>query len=399
MDKRKKTKRTRYHAFFLIVLTVLITGCSPGKADLNQASEERVYVVNIRSGKIHSPSCSYVEKMSDKNKKVVSDTLCSLLGQDYLICRRCKAGVEKEGVTGLYDKIRYPNLYIDDVEVVASYEDYLNAINEMSHWYVDHVPTYASSIQDEPYSNYHGELKHYNVYSMTNKGTTARHIALSRDVDAKQTSSLKQNSRILRADENAAINYMDQFTNIDFRRHIAYYPCNLLDSAQDYNTPGDDCVRYMFAIFNLMDPSFTEKYSRLSNKTFSNTNSKILTEDKMNIAYGFINLGFKVYDVREYAVDVDKDNNPEGLIFKIDNDFRLREGDILARRGHVHIYLGDGMVVEAPNFGWGRVYREYPQVYSIGVESIEGQNYIYLVNSAGEKELYTRVYRYIGKQE
>lgn len=76
-----------------------------------------------------------------------------------------------------------------------------------------------------------------------------------------------------------------------------------------------------------------------------------MATDYWDIAYGFVNLGFKIYDKEEGIIDVDKDTYAEGYIFKIDNDFKLQKGDILAREGHVHIYLGDGIMTEAYNFG------------------------------------------------
>jgi hypothetical protein len=107
-----------------------------------------------------------------------------------------------------------------------------------------------------------------------------------------------------------------------------------------------------------------------------------------------INLGFKIYDQDEYEIDIDNDSNPDGYIFKIPNDFKLKKGDILAREGHVHIYLGDGTSQKAENFGWGRVYRNYPQFYSIYPVQSEDGNYVALVNSMGEIEHYPRVYRF-----
>ena len=59
----------------------------------------------------------------------------------------------------------------------------------------------------------------------------------------------------------------------------------------------------------------------------------------------------------------------------------------------------DGECVSAENFGWGRVYREFPAIYDIQVKNVNGNNVIALTNSANEDEYYTRVYRYIGNSE
>lgn len=186
-------------------------------------------------------------------------------------------------------------------------------------------------------------------------------------------------------------------SRINFGSKIAYYPCDFLDGSCDYNTPGDDCVRYMFAIFNTMDSQFTQKYAALSKTDCRHTNSSAIATDDGDIAFSFINLGFKIYDISDQKIDINKDNLPEGYIFKIDDDFQLKKGDLIAKEGHVHIYLGNGSAVEAKNFGWGRVYRSYPQIYKIQPEYHDGARYISLTNNSGTPDYYRRVYRYVGQ--
>ena len=73
----------------------------------------------------------------------------------------------------------------------------------------------------------------------------------------------------------------------------------------------------------------------------------------------------------------------------------LKTGDILARPGHVHFYLGDGEFINIENFGWGKVNRCYPQLSNIYIDD----NMIKFVNIVtGRSEYYTRVYRYVGKE-
>lgn len=185
--------------------------------------------------------------------------------------------------------------------------------------------------------------------------------------------------------------------SIIFKKQIAYYPCNILSNASDYNTPGDDCVRLLFAILNRMDSQFAKKYQRLSGSSYSKTNSTSLASNKSSIIFAMINLGFQVFGPEQGVVDVNEDDVPEGYIFGLEDDFSLKKGDILARKGHVHIYLGDGLTEDADNFGWGRVYRSYPQNYTIKVDkTVDGKTCIALTNGKGETEFYTRVLRYIG---
>lgn len=388
-----------YNQLKIILIMILVSifclsGCSKAK-DPSQDNTVREYVVNKRTGKIHSHDCPSVLQMSAKNKLLVSDTLLNLLKQDYVICRRCRAGASKTKANGKFQRLFYKNLYVDEIEINASKGDYLKAINEMSEWYVDHVPTYASYIQDESYSDYDGNYQNYREYKMTNKGNTGMHIVLTPDTNAGNASSLRPTDQILRGTENAALNYLDHFKQIDFERKIAYYPCELLSPDSDYNKAGDDCVRYLFTIFSRMDSQFVKKYALLTRSSYSRTDSATMATNYEDIAYGFINLGFKIYDTEEQEVDVDGDNNADGYVFPIDDRFQLQKGDILARDGHVHIYLGDGIAAEAANFGWGRVYRSFPRIYEITVDHDNGS--ILLKSGPGHEERYRRVYRYLGR--
>lgn len=215
------------------VCVSFIAGCSSEQLPAHE--EAREYVINQRTGKIHDPSCSSVSLMSEKNKLIVSDTLLNLLKQDYVICRRCRAGVKKPGTSGALDRILHANLYTEDVKITASREDYLNAIDEMGEWYVNHVPTYASGIQEESFSKYDGKLRNYKKYELKNKGKSSTYLVLSSDTGSPSTSHLKSGTQILRGTENAASNYQKYFDQIDFERRIAYYPCDLLSQASDYN--------------------------------------------------------------------------------------------------------------------------------------------------------------------
>ena len=377
----------------IIIAAFLLTGCSKEVMD-EQGNIQKEYVVNTRSGKIHSPICSYVDRMSEQNKKVVQDTLLNLVQDGFVVCRRCRAGIAKNERAERFDKINYPNLYIEDIVESATIEKYHASIQEMGEWYVNHVPTYATTIQQEQFNQYKGTLTNFRSYSIKGKD----YKVLTED-KAVSTSELGPDSLITRGKESA-IQYLDKnYKTIRFKSKIAYYPCELLVESKDYNTPGDDCTRYVFAVLNLMDSKFTEKYKALTRTEFSKTNSEALATNEKDIAFGMINLGFTLFGSEERFVDVNSDSIPEGYIFKITDDFKLKEGDILARPGHVHIYLGDGECISAENFGWGRVYREFPAIYDIQVKKVNGDNVIALTNSANEDEYYTRVYRYIGNSE
>jgi len=401
MKSEKENPNIRYKIIKILVLSVTIVitalaGCSKQQSpESNDAV--RNCIVNTRSGKIHSPECQYVHQMSDKNKLLVSDTLTNLLKDGYTICLKCKAGVKKSRVTEIKERIAYPNLFVDDVEITANRDSYLNAIDDISKWYVNHIPTYRKTLQQEVYGKYTGPLNNYEEYILRHGLSKDTYRVMTSNVTAKSVELLSDEDLVLCGNENAAKFYRDNYDRIKFKRYLAYYPCDILESNSDYSAIGDDCVRFLFAVFSRMDSGFVSKYKMLTTETYNSTDSRIITGNKSDVAYGFINLGFKIFDINENFVKVDKDDCPEGYIFKMDKDFKLEKGDILATNGHVHIYLGDGKAISSENIGWGKVNRNYPQVYEICMEEYADDAYrVKIINKNGEESYYTRVYRYLG---
>ena len=309
LSETPKRRQIRAVLFMIVICTVFITGCTADKQDNSQAETVREFIVNKRTGRIHSPECPSVLQMSDKNKWNVSDTLLNLLKQDYVVCRRCGAGLNSSKADGFINHLLHGNLYGDEIPITASQGDYLKAIDEVSEWYVDHVPTYASRIQEEPYSKYTGQYKNYKTISLWNRGKRKSYTVLSADTEANSATFLSPDNQILRGSEKAVQNYSDCFRQIRFKRQIAYYPCDILPEDSDYNTPGDDCVRYMFTIFNRMDGQFTRKFHALTQSSYSKTNSKMIATDYEDIANGFSQLGFKIFDSTEREINLDYSRN------------------------------------------------------------------------------------------
>lgn len=54
-----------------------------------ETKEERDYILNTNSKKIHKPSCSSVSSMKEKNKKEVHGTLDEFIEQGYEGCGNC----------------------------------------------------------------------------------------------------------------------------------------------------------------------------------------------------------------------------------------------------------------------------------------------------------------------
>lgn len=95
MDIFKRSKNL-IHIWLVVVLIciVLLGGCSMHHGEdtmdvkaFQQATQLREYIVNKRTGKIHSTECSAVSLMSEKNKLQLSNTsLLELVKQGYILC-------------------------------------------------------------------------------------------------------------------------------------------------------------------------------------------------------------------------------------------------------------------------------------------------------------------------
>lgn len=60
------------------------------EADGEEPEEEECYILNIRNGKFHKPSCSSVKQMSEENKKEYKGSRDALVRQGYEPCGNCK---------------------------------------------------------------------------------------------------------------------------------------------------------------------------------------------------------------------------------------------------------------------------------------------------------------------
>lgn len=92
---------------------------------------------------------------------------------------------------------------------------------------------------------------------------------------------------------------------------------------------------------------------------------------------------------------MDKDGEPDYTIKQIDENFKLEKGDILLSNDHLHVYIGNGMN-PADNYGWGRVYREYPRVYNFDKVNDNNEFYYLIKEENNNDHRYVRIFRYVG---
>lgn len=309
----------------------------PIEYNTNEMMEYKEYIVNKRSLKIHINNCSSVNKMSNKNKMIVNNSLENLIGNGYYICNRCKAGVKRkhEAIASFLENIEDVLFGKEDISF-KTYDEYLDSIDEMGKWYVSHVASY--------------------------EGILFEKIATE-----------------------DAVNYYKN-NKITKRGKLLCYPCeNLKLCTGEYTKAGDDCVRFIFSCLNNMDNKFINNLTKISKIKWSSISSKNLNTKENELQYAMINLGFEIYDINPKKVDLNFDGYYDFEILAIDNNFELKKGDILSRDGHVHVYLNDN-----ENFGWGKVNNVYPN-----------KTYTYIDkktnNIVCNGESFNRVYRYIGE--
>ena len=304
--------------------------------EIDGISEYRNYIVNKRSLKIHIEKCPSVSKMSERNKLRLNDSLEHIMNNGYFICNRCKAGIKRknEYVANILEGIE--NILFDNKDIsLKPYDEFTNSIDEMGKWYVDHVATYETELDNIATQN---AKEYYKSNKITKKGG------------------------------------------------IYLYPCNnLKNCAGEYTKAGDDCVRFMFSCLNNMDNNFVYLLSKYSKYKWSSISSNLLNVNRNQLQYAMVNMGFEIYDIKPEKIDLNGDNYFEFEIYSIDKSFKLKKGDVLSRDGHIHIYLSD-----KENFGWGKVNNEYPQNTSTYIDTTSNT-----IICSGEE--FNRVYRYIGE--
>lgn len=62
----------------------------PTETPQSDSSSGRKYILNTNTKKFHSPGCSSVDKMKEKNKLVSNDSRDTIIAQGYVPCKRCK---------------------------------------------------------------------------------------------------------------------------------------------------------------------------------------------------------------------------------------------------------------------------------------------------------------------
>ena len=386
MNRKQITK-----IIYFIILLILI---GVGSFLLNDNSAEMMkndkitYLLNTRSKKVHSKDCGVGQRSKEKNKKYRTESLINIVKDGYEICGDCNAGIKKSFITNILSVFDDPiNVDYDDV-VLPTREEYLSAIEEVGEWYVNHIPTYCRRLQEETKEEYYGIEKYVDKISLKTKDSffndTNEYNYLSKNTSSVIIDDLGRDTKILRANEKAIYNYRDAYSEINVKGGILQYPCELISESHKYNKAGDDCVRYVFTVLNSIDPQFVERIAKTYNTTWTKIGTVLFNKDDKKFTEIMLKNGFIIYATKGKTAD--------NRIKEINASFKLENGDIICRDGHIHIYIGNE---ETDNFGWGKVNRKFPANYKFSIEKIKGEFQIKM-DKGNDIEFYTKVFRYVG---
>lgn len=375
---------------------VMHTDIDYDESAINNVNE---YIVNTRTKKIHIDDCPAVDRMSNKNRKQVNDNIINLTNKGYVICNKCNAGLKRKNEFLAKSKTLIDNIVFNDNVTLPTREEYLASIDLIGEWYTNNVPTYLTKLQEESINNYILSPFYIKEYILKNKlykesETIKKYNVCTLDNKYNKISSYSNATLVLMAKQEAVDNYYKSYNNIKHYKSISLYPCEYIsDSLGGYNMAGDDCVRFMFTCMNNVNKNFTQILSKYSKKSWHQIGSVHIGKEKREVVFAMHEAGFEVYDTINDIIDINKDGVPEIIINKINGDFKLQKGDILARDGHIHLYMGEGYSMREKNFGWGHVNRDYPQLSPVGLSSLNNGYKIFCKDGN-----YNRVYRYVGDE-
>ena len=388
----------------LLVCLLLLVFTLNNNKDVNK---EITYRLNTKSKKVHSLDCGVGKRAKEKNKKLVTDTLKNILYDGYTICGDCNAGYKKSFIESVKNFILGPGEIDYDDLVLPSKEEYLNAIDKVGNWYVNHIPTYCKHLQTEKVGEYVGNDEFVDIIELNTKGklfSRKKYNYITSSNTDIRIIDISTNSNILKASEKAINNYKNNYERINVFGGILQYPCELMEKNNYYYEAGDDCVRYWFTVLNSIDSNFVYRISNTARKKWSSINTNLIYKNDKNFAEAMIKNGFKIYD------SITERNTENVKIEKLTPSFNLEKGDVVCRKGHVQIYIGNN---ETDNFGWGKVSRNFPANYNFSLTESEvnsldevtvndtnnEKKYIVKMDKGYGTEVYTRVYRYVGGAE
>ena len=203
-----------------IIVSIVFSGCH----EADSITEIKIYIANTNSMKVHDKNCASAKLISEKNRLEIIDTLSNICAKGYKICKNCRCGLSKK-----YVYLRYE---------LPSRDEYLKAIDTMGEWYINHIPTYQTELEQEEIVDYENNQFYVKEYTLLNrykkeKETKSQYLVLTNDLNGENLSIYEKDKLVLRGTENAVKYYKENYNNIKpfIPKDLYYYPCKYLEDS------------------------------------------------------------------------------------------------------------------------------------------------------------------------
>ncbi len=389
----------KYKTFpFILLLILLLSSCS-NSAQRNLASTDIIknaeneivegeyrYIVNKRTGKIHTYHHGMNSGMNPDNMLMTNDSLEMILeDEEKDLCRNCWAGIKtnlKSYDDNTLDLIeKFMRLY-DFTELDIETQKFLMCIFEVGEWYVDNVYTYQggkqtvletetiakTSASESAYKRWRNYLSSYSSFHIFRDNSKILPVAYDKLSPTIMT--------LYKCDLFEKTNYPKGNTyDIKSTDGVTIYK-----NAHKNNFVCDDCSKFAAAVYYYyvnkekliknfdIDLWYTSSYKF----SFKNELTNVLIEsDKFHL--------YTLENLKEQYEEAKKD----GRNFSYD----LKIGDLIQRDGHVEFYIGNNKVIN-----WGRIHNTYTLNKFFHFED-DG----FHSNDPNDKEIpYTTIIRFMG---
>lgn len=384
--------------------------------DSSNGSEEYKYIINTRTGKVHTYSDG-VNRVSEKYQLKSNENIEKILeNEKYDICLNCRAGLKLN--LDNYEKRANKYAYNDEddlsnsvVNLILNYmrlyefgkldtetQKFLICLFEVGSWYVNNVYTQLGGQKSIV------EVENTAKISASDSAYKKWRNYLDREYYSKY--ELKNNKRILPAvydkgeSTDMATYRCDLFKDAGYGKGDNIYSKSGMETLR--NAEGeeidkewknycviDDSSKFAAAVYYHYINKEILKNEKQENRTaydidlWGTSSNDYLKASKLTHKLVLNNMF-------EYiSWDHLKQENDEGIIKLHYNnkEFTLKTGDLICREGHVEFYIGDGEVIS-----WGRVHNTYKlnKKYKVQVNGFQSDD------NEDANKLFTTIIRFKG---
>ena len=347
---------------FITMLIILCFSCTNQKqkelasTDIIKSVENEVvegeyrYIINKRTGKIHTYHHGMNSGMSDNNRLFTNDSLEIILQDESKdLCRTCWAGIKtnlRSYDDNALDTIEKFMRLSEFAEIDMETQKFLMCIFEVGEWYVDNVYTYLGGKE-----------------TVASISETAQKLA-SASAQNRWQKYLEtySNKNVFRSESKIMPVAYDEKLNVPTK--MVTYKCDLFESVNypkgkkydikttdniliyenvyKNNFVSDDCSKFAAAVY----------YYYINNEKLKSIDYDI------DLWYTQSTMFSDYTDLVNYLTSTNKFTliklNTLNNISSKENTTELKAGDLIYRQRHVEFYIGNNKVVN-----WGRIHKTY----------------------------------------